>query len=81
MGLYDKDALLAAIWENPEKVTGLHWERKGATWQSRQRLDGSDSNRPDKTILRRGSGGQIFVNYNGGSFPASMIVVLLSIFH
>ena len=70
MGLYDKDALLAAIWENPEKVTGLHWERKGATWQSRQRLDGSDSNRPDKTILRRGSGGQIFVNYNGGSFPA-----------
>jgi len=70
MGQYDKDALLAAIWENPEKVTGLHWERKGAAWQSRQRLDGSDSNRPDKTILRRGSSGQIFVNYNGGSFPA-----------
>ena len=69
MGHYDKDALLAAIWDNPEKVTGLHWTRKGAAWYSRQRLDGSDSTRSDKTILRRNSSGQIFVNYNGGSFP------------
>jgi hypothetical protein len=69
MGHYDKDALLAAIWDNPEKVTGLHFTRKGAAWQSRQRLDGSDSPRADKTILRRGGNGQIFVNYNGGSFP------------
>ena len=69
MGHYDKDALLAAIWENPDKATGLHFTRKGAAWQSRQRLDGSDSSRSDKTILRRNSNGQIFVNYNGGSFP------------
>lgn len=67
--MYDKDKLLAAIWESPDKITGLQWARRGSTWQSRQRPDGSDSNRPDKTILRRGSSGQIFVNYNGGSFP------------
>ena len=66
---FDMDAVLSAIWENPEKVTGLHWQRRGAVWQSRQRLDGSDSSRADKSILRRSDGGQIFVNYNGGSFP------------
>ena len=68
--MYDKDRLLAAIWDNPHPVTGLQFVQRGGTWQSRQRLDGSDSNRSDKTILRRGSNGQIFVNYNGGSFPA-----------
>lgn len=67
--MYDKDELLNAIWSNPQRVTGLQWEQRGGVWQSRQRLDGSDSNRRDKTILRRNSRGQIFVNYNGGSFP------------
>lgn len=70
--MYDKDRLLAAIWSNPQAVfgqLGLTFEPRGNTWQSRQRLDGSDTPRRDKTILRRHSNGQIFVNYNGASFP------------
>lgn len=69
--MYNKADILAAIWAAPDKATGLHFEYKGGTWQSRQRLDGTDSNRRDKTILRRrNTDGQVFVNYNGGSFPA-----------
>lgn len=69
--MYNKADILAAIWAAPDKATGLHFEYKGGTWQSRQRLDGTGSNRRDKTILRRrNTDGQIFVNYNGGSFPA-----------
>lgn len=68
--MYDKDELLNAIWSNPQRVTGLNFEQRGGVWQSRQRLDGSETQRRDKTILRRNRNGQIFVNYNGGSFPA-----------
>lgn len=67
--MYNKDELLRAIWNNPDACTGLRWQRKGAYWQSKQRLDGTDTNRPDKSILRMRNG-QVFVNYNGGSFPA-----------
>ena len=67
---YDMDELLEAIWSNPQRVTGLNFTRRGGVWQSRQRLDGSETGRQDKTILRRASNGQIFVNYNGGSYPA-----------
>lgn len=78
MGHYDKDELLAAIWENPGKITGLHWTRKGDAWHSRQRPDGSESTRSDKTILRQGKdkNGQpvIWVNYNGGSFPPGQTI-------
>lgn len=66
--MYNKDELINAIWQNPQACTGLQWQRRGAYWQSRQRLDGTDSTRSDKSILRMHNG-QIFVNYNGGSFP------------
>lgn len=69
--MYNKEELLAAIWDNPDRATGLHFEHVGNCWQSRQRLDGSESTRRDKTILRRrNSDGQIFVNYNGSAYPA-----------
>ena len=69
--MYNKADVLDAIWQSPDRATGLHFEHVGNHWQSRQRLDGTESSRLDKTILRRrNSDGQIFVNYNGGSFPA-----------
>lgn len=75
---YDKDALLAAIWDDPEKVTGLKWTRQGSAWHSRQRPDGSDGDKFPKTTLRQGvdKNGQptIWVNYNGGSFPAGQTI-------
>lgn len=67
--MYNKEELLQAIWNNPDACTGLRWQRKGTCWQSKQRLDGADTPRPDKSVLRLRNG-QIFVNYNGGSFPA-----------
>lgn len=72
--MYNKEDILAAIWQSPDKVTGLHFEFVGKKWQSRQRLDGTDGGgRPDKTTLKRGkdsSGNEtIWMNYNGGSYP------------
>ena len=66
--MYNKEELINAIWENPDRCTGMQWQRKDNCWQSRQRLDATDTTRHDKSILRLHNG-QIFVNYNGGSFP------------
>lgn len=66
--MYNKEQLEAAIWQEPSRIMGLTFRQRGNTWQSRQRLDGSDSPRQDKTILRQVNG-KVFVNYNGGSFP------------
>lgn len=66
--MYNKEELINAIWDNPNACTGMEWVRRGATWQSCQRLDGSETTRRDKSILRMHNG-QLFVNYNGGSFP------------
>ena len=65
--MYDKDKLLEAIWQEPQRVTGLQFDYRGGKWQSRQRLDGTDSTRSDKTVLHRHTNGQIFVNYHGSS--------------
>lgn len=72
--LFDEDELLNAIWNNPQRVTGLNFGYRGGTWQSRQRLDGSETTRHDKTILRRKEDGMIFVCYNGGSYPRAQTI-------
>ena len=68
---YDKDRVLSAIWADPSKATGLNFTLNGRQWQSRQRPDGTDGGRADKTVLKRQSSGQIYMHYNGGSFPTS----------
>lgn len=76
--MYNKEQLLNAIWNNPGACTGLHFERKGERWHSRQRLDGTDGNKPIKTTLKWGKDDRgnntIWVNYNGGSFPAGQTI-------
>jgi len=71
--MHDISKLVEAIWNAPQQCTELSFTPKGAAQQSRQRLDGSDGKRADKTILRRGTdkNGEptIWVNYNGGSYP------------
>ena len=70
--MYSADELINAIWDNPEPCTGLHFTRSGDKWQSRQRLDGTETTRSDRTTLKRGTDRQgnatIWVNYNGGDY-------------
>ena len=67
--MYNADDLLAAIWENPEACTGLHFTRSGDKWQSRQAPNGTEYPRHDKTTLKRGTdrkgNATIWVNDNG----------------
>jgi len=66
--MYSKEDILAAIWQNPDSATGLHFERKGNKWQSRQRSNGEATNRTDRIVLeQRGSDGQIFYYEHGES--------------
>lgn len=70
--MYNDEELLNAIWDNPQRVTGLQWEMRGGVWQSRQRLDGSETTRRDKTTLERGRTNHgnptIWVHYHGTTF-------------
>lgn len=67
--MYNADDILAAIWNNPEACTGLHFTRKGDKWQSRQTPNGTETPRSDKTTLKRGTDRKgnptIWVNDNG----------------
>lgn len=67
--MYDKDKIRQAIWDNPTPATGLYFERHGQQQWSRQRLDGTDTPRPDKSVLKYGQKGELLVIYNGSSYP------------
>lgn len=79
--MYDKNLLLDAIWDNPGRVTGLHFDRRGRCWQTSQRPDGTQSHRADKLVLRRVASGQIFANYNGDTYASGDIWTLLAQIH
>lgn len=68
--MYSKDKIRAAIWDNPTPATGLYFTRRGSGWESRQRLDGTEADRPDKTLLKYGRNGELMVYYNGSSYPS-----------
>ena len=72
--MYDKDKIRQAIWDNPTPATGLYFERRGSEWISRQRLDGTDGNRPDKSVLKYGRNGELLVIYNGSSYPTTQSI-------
>lgn len=72
--MYDKDKIRQAIWDNPTPATGLYFERHGQEQWSRQRLDGTDSARPDKSVLKYGRNGELLVIYNGSSYPTTQSI-------
>lgn len=76
--MYNTEELLTAIWDNPTACTGLHFTRNGDKWQSRQRLDGSETTKPAKTTLKWGhtkdGSSTIWVNYNGSSFKQGQTI-------
>ena len=72
--MYDKDKIRAAIWDNPTPATGLYFTRSGSGWISRQRLDGTETARPDKTLLKYGRNGELLVVYNGSSYPETQSI-------
>ena len=78
---YDKQRLLEALWNNPNAATHMDFIDVRGVWQSRKRPDGTDSSRKDKSTLKRGRDGQIFFNYNGGSFPSGDVFNLLQIIY
>lgn len=79
--MIDKSQLLDAIWEDPARVTGLQFSRRGRCWQTSQRPDGTQTQRPDKLVLRRVDSGQIFANYNGDTYTSGDIWTLLAQIH
>lgn len=79
--MYDKDRLIAAIWDNPQYCMPLTFERRGGLWVSAQNPDGSThdgEHRKDRTTLKQGrdrSGdATIWVNYNGDGYPAGQTI-------
>ena len=79
---YDKQKLLQALWQNPNTATHMDFIEVRGQWHSRKRPDGSeDKSRKDKSILKRSSDGQIFFNYNGGSYPSGDIFNLLQLIY
>ena len=79
---YDKQRLLQALWLNPNAATHMDFIEVRGQWHSRKRPDGSeDRSRKDKSVLKRSSDGQIFFNYNGGSYPSGDIFNLLQLIY
>lgn len=75
--MYNKADIIEAIWQEPYKATGMEWERTSDGWKSRQRLDGTATNRHDKTTLTR-NGSSIWVHYHGGSYAAEQDIFELA---
>ena len=75
--MYSKEEIIEAIWNEPYKATRMEWERTSDGWKSRQKLDGTQTNRPDKTTLTK-SGSSIWVHYHGGSFVAEQDIFELA---
>lgn len=75
--MYPNDEIMAAIWADPKRCTGLDFTYKGGAWISQQDPDGSDHHKSGgRSILRRNTTtGVIYINYNGDGFPQSQGII------
>ncbi len=62
----EKQAIVAAIWANPEKAFGCRFRQSGKYWENADR-NGEYDERGKIRLLEVGGGSNVMVFYNGGS--------------
>lgn len=62
----NKQAIVSAIWANPEKAFGCRFRQSGRYWENAER-NGEYDERGKIRLLEVGGGSNIMVFYNGGS--------------